>query len=309
MNWDDVAVFLAVARTGRARAAAEQLGISQPTIGRRIERLERDLRSPLFDRSREGYVLTKQGVELVSMAEAMDTAAQGLQHRSLPRDALSPIDVRISALEWPATLLATNADKLHALEELASARLEIDVSDETAALSMRQADIAIRHEIPPSGDFITRKLGTIACAVYGAAAYVAGHPAARSERRYGACDWIMYTHEQAHYPIMLWLSGQLGDRQPRFRGSTTAVIHEAVAAGGGLAILPCLLADRDPRCVRVGAVMDDLHSGDYWLIVHKQLLRRPAFRRTVDGLVRIFADATRPARIRGESKAARSAET
>jgi len=288
MNWDDVAIFLAVARAGTARAAAEQLGVAQPTIGRRIERLESDLRLQLFDRSRSGYVLTRQGAGLLAMAEAMEAAARGLQQQSLPEDPVSLVDVRVSALDWPAMLLAVHSGLLRELEELDGARLEVDVSDETAALSLRQADIAIRHEIPPAGDFVTRKLGAIPCAVYGAAGYVEAHPEAATERRFGACDWILYTPEQAHYTTMLWLAERLGERTPRFRASTTAVIHEAVAAGGGLALLPCFLADRDPRCVRVSAEIDDLES-DYWLVVHKQLLRRPAVRRSVDCIVRVFA--------------------
>jgi len=288
LNWDDIETFLAVAQTGRARAAAARLRVSQPTIGRRIERLESALRLHLFDRSHDGYVLTRQGERLLPQAQAMAAAAAGFTPIAAEEAPSAPVDVRVSASDWPATFLATQADALCALEAAAGARVEIDVSEDTAALSLRQADIAIRHGLPQSGDFVTRRLGGLPCAIYGSRAYVAAHPSARDDRRFTDCDWIMHTHEQAHYVTMRWLADRLKGRSARLRAATTAVLHQAVAAGGGLAILPCFLGDSDPRCEPVSDTIADVH-GDYWLVAHKQLLRRPPIRRTVDTLAKMFA--------------------
>src|ERR1700721_1963713 len=58
MDWDDVRVFLAVARHGSLRAAGRALGLSQPTIGRRLTTFEATFGGPtLFDRLPEGLRL------------------------------------------------------------------------------------------------------------------------------------------------------------------------------------------------------------------------------------------------------------
>ena len=40
MDWDDVGVFLGVAREGSMRAVGRALGLSQPTIARRLAAFE-----------------------------------------------------------------------------------------------------------------------------------------------------------------------------------------------------------------------------------------------------------------------------
>lgn len=288
MNWDDIATLLAIAETGTARAASRQMGISQPTVGRRIDRLEKDLKLQLFDRSRDGYILTRDGAELLSIAKSMGAAARDLQNYTLVPDANAHLNVRLSASDWPAMFLATETVAICTFENREKIRLEIDVSEETAALSLRQADLAIRHGLPSAGDFVTRKLGEITCAIYGSNAFVETNPQALSEKRFTDCDWITFTQEQAHYYAMIWLQERFNDNEPKLRASTTAMIFEMTAAGGGLAILPGFLADREPRLVRVSPEIDELRS-DYWLIVHKRLLRQQQIRATVDTIVEIFS--------------------
>ena len=64
MRWDDLRVFLAVARRGRLQAAGRTLGLDPTTAGRRIAALEAALGARLFDRSPEGYALTEAGRSL-----------------------------------------------------------------------------------------------------------------------------------------------------------------------------------------------------------------------------------------------------
>lgn len=291
MNWDDVAALLAVAKTGTARAAARQLGVSQPTVGRKIERLEKDLNLKIFERSRDGYVVTRQGAELLSIAQTMGTAARDIQNHSRSSETMTHVNIRLSASDWPAMLLATQTEMICALESRAGIRLEIDISEETAALSLRQADLAIRHGLPSSGEFVTRKIGEISCAIYGSNSYVEAHPCAETRQRFEECDWITFTHEQAHYYAMLWLQKRFKNNEPRLRASTTATIFEMTAAGGGLAILPCFLADREPRLSQVSPIIHELRS-DYWLIAHKRLLRQGPVRETFDTIVQIFSRQT-----------------
>src|SRR5271166_5551736 len=76
LDWDDVRVFLAVARHGSLRAAGRALGLSQPTIGRRLAAFEATFGGPtLFDRLPEGLRLNAAGDALISVAEELESAA------------------------------------------------------------------------------------------------------------------------------------------------------------------------------------------------------------------------------------------
>src|SRR2546429_8473943 len=82
MDWDAVRVFLAVARHGSLRAAGRALGLSQPTIGRRLAAFEATFGGPtLFDRLPEGLRLNAAGDALISVAEELGNAARGLERR------------------------------------------------------------------------------------------------------------------------------------------------------------------------------------------------------------------------------------
>src|SRR5579872_6162530 len=89
MDWDDARVFLAVAREGSLRAAGRALGLSQPTIGRRLAAFEAAFGGPaLFDRLPEGLRLNAAGAALIGDAEELENAALALERR---RAAASPV--------------------------------------------------------------------------------------------------------------------------------------------------------------------------------------------------------------------------
>src|SRR5262245_51240496 len=88
IDWDDVRVFLAVAREGSMRAAGRALGLSQPTIARRLAAFEASFGGlTLFDRLPEGLRLNATGEQLIPAAESVEGAVLGLERR---RAAASP---------------------------------------------------------------------------------------------------------------------------------------------------------------------------------------------------------------------------
>src|ERR1700738_763410 len=187
MDWDDVRVFLAVARQGSMRAAGRALGLSQPTIARRLAAFEASFGGPtLFDRLPEGLRPNAAGEQLVAEVESGEHAVLPLEGR---RAAASPVlsgTVRISTGECAAGFLARCLSGPTTTALPSGITLELVESRQTANLARREADMALRHEPPESGDFYISKAGTFACAVY---------------RRCGADAgaWVTYTDEQAHY--------------------------------------------------------------------------------------------------------------
>src|SRR5215469_11280780 len=167
LDWDDVRVFLAVARHGSLRAAGRALGLSQPTIGRRLATFESTFGGPtLFDRLPEGLRLNAAGDALMSAAEELESAALALERR---RAAASPAlsgTVRVSVGEWGGAFVARHLDQSSETGLPPALTLELVESWETANLARRDADLALRHGAPEGGSLYVSKVGVIACAVY-----------------------------------------------------------------------------------------------------------------------------------------------
>ena len=95
-NWDDIRIFLAIAEAGSLSGAARQLRLSQPTVGRHLQALEKTLDTRLFDRLPDGFLLTDAGLEMRHLAQRMaDTAAEMDRRREALANRLSGT-VRIS---------------------------------------------------------------------------------------------------------------------------------------------------------------------------------------------------------------------
>jgi DNA-binding transcriptional LysR family regulator len=214
MDWSDVRVFLAVAREGSMRAAGRALGLSQPTIARRLAAFETSFGGQiLFDRLPEGLRLNAVGEQLVAAAEGVEEAVLTLERR---RAAASPElsgTVRVSTGECAAGFLARCLSGPTTIALPSGITLELVDSRQTANLARREADMALRHQPPETGDFYISKAGTFACAVY----------------RRGGADagaWVTYTEEQAHYEPARWVQRQIKETgQPVALRASSMLMH------------------------------------------------------------------------------------
>jgi DNA-binding transcriptional LysR family regulator len=279
MDWDDVRVFLAVARNGSMRAAGRALGLSQPTIARRLSAFEAAFGGPtLFDRLPEGLRLNTTGEQLVATAESVEDAVLSLERR---RAATSPAlsgTVRVSTGECAAGFLARCLSGPARTALPSGITLELVDSRQTANLARREADMALRHEPPEVGDYYISKAGTFAVAVY---------------RRRGAdADaWVTYTEEQAHYPPARWVERQVAatGMPVALRASSMLMHVEAIRAGTGRGVLPCYVGDGHPLLERLTPPIPEL-AADYWIIVHRDLRRAACVRAVIDWMKVLFAE-------------------
>lgn len=278
MDWDDVRVFLAVARYGSLRAAGRTLGLSQPTIGRRLALFEATFGGPtLFDRLPEGLRLNAAGEALMPAAQQLESAALALERRRAAGSSALSGTVRVSVGEWAASFLAgALADpSANAIDGIT---LELVESRETANLARREADLAVRHHPPQSGDLYISKLGTFACAVY---------------RRLGSESnaWVTYTEEQAHYPTARWVQERLRDTggEVALRASGMPMQLAAIRAGAGQGVLPCFAADGDPLLERLTGPVPEI-AAEYWVIVHRDLRRAVCVRAVIDWIRELFVE-------------------
>jgi DNA-binding transcriptional LysR family regulator len=280
MDWDDVRVFLAVAREGSMRAAGRALRLSQPTIARRLAAFEASFGgASLFDRLPEGLRLSAAGEQMVPAAESVEDAVLTLERR---RAAASPVlsgTVRVSTGECAAGFLARclSGSTKTALPSGITLEL-VDELRQTANLVRRQADMALRHEPPEGGDFYISKAGTFACAVY---------------RRRGAdaAAWVTYTDEQAHYAPARWVQRQVEEagNPVALRASSMLMHLEAIRAGTGRGVLPCYVGDGHPLLERLTPPIPEI-AAEYWIIVHRDLRRAACMRAVIDWVKVVFAE-------------------
>ncbi len=289
MNWDDMRVFLAVARQGNLSAAARGLKVTQPTVGRRLRALEDSLGVPLFDRLPDGFVPTAAGQELMPLAAEMERTAEALQRRQASFADRVSGTVRLSVTEIMAEFLSDHIATLRG--RLPEIEIEIAVSHRNANLSKREADLVLRECLPEQQGLIARRLGSFRYAVYGAGEYVSRYPVALTEGRYQGCAWAGYDDEHAYFTAQKWLDHKLGDRSAGVRVNNGMVLHKVVRNGAGLGVLPCFAGDRDPALVRVTPPLPEIASTMH-LIVHQDLRRVAGVRAVMDEIVELFKRET-----------------
>jgi len=262
------------------RAAGRALGLSQPTIARRLAAFEATFGGPaLFERLPEGLRLSAAGEQLVPAAESVEDAVLTLERR---RAAASPVlsgTVRVSTGECAAGFLARclSGPTTTALPSGITLEL-VSESGQTANLTRREADMALRHQPPESGNFYISKAGTFACAVY---------------RRRGVDPdaWVTYTEEQAHYAPARWVQRQVEEtgRPVALRASSMLMHLEAIRAGTGCGVLPCYVGDGHPLLERLTSPIPEI-AAEYWIIVHRDLRRAACVRAVIDWIKALFAE-------------------
>jgi DNA-binding transcriptional LysR family regulator len=283
-DWDDLRVFLTLAREGNLTAAARRLDVSHPTVARRIRALEERLGARLFDRLPDRFTPTPAGEELLADAQEMERAAESIHRRSAGLTDTARGTVRLSAGEAMTALVASRLPRLkHALPGI---ELDLVASHMLANLSRREADLLIREQVPDLASIVSRRLGRAAYAVYAAPEMAppdGGREALRSR------PWIGFDEDHAYMPGQAWVADLLGGVRPSTRVNNWLVLHEAVRAGAGLAVLPCFLGLPDLGLVRVAGPIEAI-SSDQWLLVHRDLRHLPRVRATIDALVALFQE-------------------
>lgn len=270
LPWDDMQLFLTVARAGGLSGAAHQTGLSPPTIGRRMLALERALGRSLFVRGPTGYGLATDGEVLLEYAKAMESAALSIENWQ--QDAFSLPIVSVGADRLTTGFLAGRLGALFSPED--GFRICLKAFDEEIDLAHRQSQIAIVAEPPERGNFAVRRAGQRAYAAF----------TSRTGPKWDY--WISPGTEQAHAPWMAWVFSRPHLPVLVWTRAITA-LADLAAAGGGKAVLPCFLGDADPRLERVGEPIADL-AHESFIVMHDDDRHRPEVRTVIERLATLF---------------------
>jgi DNA-binding transcriptional LysR family regulator len=263
MDWDNLRIFLAVARAGQILNAAKSLHLNHATVARRLDALEEQLATKLFDRRTTGTALTPAGEKLLIRVERMESEL--LQADAAATTNAVSGTVRVGAPDGFGTYhLAATLAKLANLHPALT--IQLVPLPRSFSLSRREADIVVTIERPKLGRAIIKKLTDYSLSVYVSKSYLKQYGNIQSTD--DLTDRLFITHvEDIAYSRALDYNAELARLIPRHYecGSVIAQM-EAVRAGEGIGILHDYAAAKYPELMRI---LPELHyARTYWLLSH-----------------------------------------
>ncbi|PWE33616.1 LysR family transcriptional regulator [Maritimibacter sp. 55A14] len=281
-DWTLIRFFLAVAEAGSLSAAARDLGLSQPTLTRRIREAERVLGGPLFRRHARGLALTEAGAALVEDARRMRDAAARLGmtaagHGGAPRGTVRITASGVVSFHFLPPILAG----LRAQEP--EIELELHPSNASENLLFREADIAVRMYRPEQLDLVARHLGTVPIGLFASKAYIARAGEPQSIEALRVHDWIGYDRSQLIIRGMRSMGVEVDRSFFRTRCDDQVTYWALLRAGCGIGVAPLRPGLADPDLVQL---LPDLPVAELpvWLAAHDALRQSPRIRRVWDAL-------------------------
>lgn len=250
MDWDNLRLFLELARAGTLQAAARRLEVDHTTVARRIRALETSYGEPLFVREAGGHRLSEAGRKLLPQVEAMEAAFHGFARDTDATEAGVSGLVRVGATEGFGTVILAPRLAGFALER---PRLLIDLlaMPRLIHLSRREADIVISLERPARGPVVLTKLTDYNLHLYAARSYLKGRRAIRTREDLSGHVFISYVDDLLFSKELHYLEELHRPDSFSLRSTSVLAQYQAAAAGGGIAVLPAFLAEQDARLVRV----------------------------------------------------------
>jgi DNA-binding transcriptional LysR family regulator len=264
MDWDDLRVFLAVARTESLSGAGRRLKIDPATVGRRIARLEDATAVRLFAKTPQGYALTEEGTRLMAHAERAEAAVDGASEALSGPEGLTG-QIRIGAPDGCANyllpqVLARICDANPGLE------VQIVALPRVFNLSKREADMAIAVSRPEAGRLTVQKLTDYHLHLAASRAYLAAHPPILTPDDLRAHRMVGYIPDMIFDKELDYLT-EIGATAPPLASNSVSVQLNFLRHGAGVGVVHDFALPAAPELLRI--LPDTIHlTRAFWLIRH-----------------------------------------
>ena len=291
LDWNALHAFVVIADEGTLTRAAKRLGVSQPTLGRRLDALEAHLGATLFVRGRGGMVPTERGLRLLEHARAVKREADAFSlaaagDRSQRRGTVRLSASRIVSHVLLPPILAGIAEQEPGIE------IELVATDEVSDLLVRDADIALRMVRPVQPEVIAAKVGELPLGAFAARSYVERHglpdPSVAPARVFEGHRLVGYDRS----PLIsdgLRAAGVSLDRHAFALRTDDQIVYAAlVRAGAGIGFL----AEPAARGLVPVPLPVSIPSLPIWLAGHRELRTGAAVRYVADALRNGLAGGT-----------------
>ncbi|MEM7243636.1 MAG: LysR family transcriptional regulator [Pseudomonadota bacterium] len=278
LNWEDLKVFLAIARAGTLRGAADQMKANHSTLTRRLGLMEEQLGSRLFDRSKQGFVLTQIGEDLLPYAERVEEEMTAASRLIVGKDS-EPSGTVYVTLPHGLAMTSIMDDIAAFSDRYKDISLNMYFTNDIADLSRHEADVSLRVSYDVSDDVVGRKLVDMSQAAYCTPDY-----AKRIKDNAGKGLHFIGWHEPEGALSADWLKQSYYPKATlRHRVSELVPLITLAASGLGMAYLACNLGDRAHGLIRA-PFQQPLAYRSLWLLLHRDLRNTARVRLFVDFL-------------------------
>ena len=284
-DWDDFHLLLAVAQAGSINRAATALGLTQPTVSRRIERFEKMIGVRVIERLPNGAVLTAGGQRIV---EELNIAYGAIQRamNSAKSPASRMEDVKLLMTDGLATYwLPRFVPGL--FDRHADLEFRLYTTSDTRADQRGHFDLSIHHIQPTEPNLVAVRLGSLHFVPYASPEYLARHgePTSLAQLcRHRLLDHILYLIDKGTW--MMRLPAALGEGRAQLFTNSSAALCENVRHGAGIALLPTYISVFERGLVPLKV---DIHfETPFWLCYSQEAIEKRGVRLAVDFLKHIF---------------------
>lgn len=264
MDWDDLRIFLAVARTESLSAAGRGLKIDPATVGRRIARLEDAMGLRLFAKGPQGYALSDEGARLLSHAERAESAVEGAAEALKGPEGLTG-QIRIGAPDGCANYLLPQV-----LTRICDANPGLEVQivalPRVFNLSKREADMAVGVSRPEAGRLTVQKLTDYRLHLAASREYLARHPPIMGVQDLPQHRFVGYIPDLIFDKELDYLA-EIGVQAPPLASNSVSVQLNFLRHGAGLGVVHDFALPVAPELTRVLADQISLKRS-FWLIRH-----------------------------------------
>ena len=291
-NWSDYPILLAVVESGSLTAAGKKLGMSQPTVGRRIRALEDHFGTPLLTKEDGALAPTSFGQSMLDHIRRMQDEASAIDRSSATLENSLAGVVRLSATEgigtaWlPKVLQSFRASHPDIL-------IDMGIGFKSYNLAQREADIAIRWMSPgDQNSLIGRKVATATFGMFASESYLQERGTPQSLEDLGSHDGVMATIMDDK---LLWImdSNHNPHHLPArvtFKTNSIWAFNEAIVNGYGIGCQPIVAKDvTEPESPLRRVLPNISQQEDIFLVAHEDLRRSARIRAVFDFLVDAFA--------------------
>jgi DNA-binding transcriptional LysR family regulator len=261
----DLQTVLAMVRAGTLAGAGERLGVDASTVFRSLQRIERGLAQPLFERSRAGYLASELAQSLAEHAEQLEVALESARSAAQLRPEQVSGTVRITTTDTVLHGLVAPALKgLQASHPLLA--YELHTGNELASLTRRDADIAVRATKRPPQHLVGKQVGPIRVAMF---ASKKGAIKRYEDVEAGKASWIAPDDALPEHPSVVWRRKYFPKVMPRYRVNSILTVMDLVAQGLGVGLLPMFVAQGRADLLQLTEVIDECQT-ELWLLTHPE---------------------------------------
>jgi DNA-binding transcriptional LysR family regulator len=283
LQWDDLRHALAIGTAGSLAGAARALEVNHTTVLRRLDALEAQLGTRLFDRHRSGYQPTEAGLALLEQARHMATRADEIERQVLGRDLelTGALRVTTAFVLMDHLLPRPLADfsraypgiEVEVVENAFLVDLSSRYADSAQSWSRREADVALRLSGHVAEHLVGRQLGMTQCRIY-ALRGAAGLPQQVTPigELTREAPWVAFERDASTRVYDRWFREHLSQSVVRVRVDIFNALAAMLGTGIGVGVLPTFMEDKHPELLPVSDPIPEL-AQPVWMLTHPDLRR------------------------------------